>query len=105
MKNIPDDILDGLPRLGVELSAHDVTWAGLCVELVDQYGLSPVKIRAIRAMLDEIINQAHPNRADGEVSYSAVSWLEPPWKPLEECKLVPVMLTLISPDDQPTIDN
>src|SRR5690606_41164257 len=92
-------------REGRERTAHDVSWAGLCVELVDQYGLSPVKIRAIRAMLDEIINQAHPNRADGEVTYWAVSCLEPPGKPLEECKLVPVRLTLISPDDQPTIDN
>ncbi|MFA7155693.1 MAG: DUF1670 domain-containing protein [Limnochordia bacterium] len=105
VKNIPDDILEWLPREGGERTAHDVTWAGLCVELVDQYGLSPVKIRAIRAMLDEIINQAHPNRADGEVTYWAVSCLEPPGKPLEECKLVPVRLTLISPDDQPTIDN
>ena len=31
--------------------------------------------------------------------------MEPPGKPLEECKLVPVRLTLISPDDQPTIAN
>ena len=73
MKNIPDDILERLPREGGERTAHDVTWAGLCVELVDQYGLSPVKIRAIRAMLDEIINQAHPNRADGEDTYRAVN--------------------------------
>ncbi|GFP23250.1 hypothetical protein HKBW3S09_00717 [Candidatus Hakubella thermalkaliphila] len=74
------------------------TWA----ELEADFALSPVKLRALREILEELSTTLSEQRPDGEVIYWAVSSREPAGKPLEACQLVPVRLTLWDPQDMPS---
>lgn len=103
-KEIPDKTWEWLPNTN-DPAGNDDTWLSLRAELEKEYELSPIKIRAIREILSNVIDQIRSNRADGDVIYWAISSSEPAGKPLEECELVPVRLTLLSQDDRPTDDN
>lgn len=81
------------------------SWEVLRNELEAAYRFSPIRIRAVREILDELISQFHLHQADNEVIYWAVSASEPAGKPLTDCTLVPVPLTLYAPEDQPTGEN
>lgn len=74
-------------------------WLDFRAELMRDFGMSPVKVRAVREMVEEIRNHLSGARADHEVVYWAVAVDEPPGKPLDACRLVPVRLTLFEPGD------
>jgi hypothetical protein len=78
------------------------TWAEFWAELEADFALSPVKLRALREILEELSTTLSEQRPDGEVIYWAVSFREPAGKPLEACQLVPVRLTLWDPQDMPS---
>jgi len=93
-----------------EITAQPLTpresgeWSDFRKELEADFGLSPVKIRAVRQSLEEITQTLSETRPDGEVIYWAVSAGEPAGKPLERCQLVPVRLTLFDPADMSVSD-
>lgn len=93
-----------------EITAQPLTpresgeWSDFRKELETDFGLSPVKIRAVRQSLEEITQTLSETRPDGEVIYWAVSAGEPAGKPLERCQLVPVRLTLFDPADMSVSD-
>lgn len=94
-----DSLLDSL---GQELPASLLPgdeWAELRAELAHDFGLTPVKIRALRELLEELRTELIGRRADCEVVYWAVAATEPAGKPLEACRLVPTKLTLLDPAD------
>lgn len=69
-------------------------------ELRHWFGFSPAKAEAYLAMLEGFQSrQAGRERKPGEVVYYAVAADEPPGKPLNECRLVPVCLSLYEPTD------
>ena len=81
-------------------------WLSLHRELEVDFKLSPVKIRAIRELVDEV---SHPmrgqDRGNGDVVYWAVAASEPAGKPLDACKLVSTRLSLFADGDWPDDDN
>lgn len=79
---------------------HDSFWA----ELKTDFALSPVKLRAIRETVEEILAALSKERSDGDIVYWAVADREPAGKPLEACRLVPLNLTLYDPADMPPND-
>jgi len=104
-KGVSGEVLEWLPSSTPSQCAGEATWDSLRTQLEEDYELSPVKTRVVRELLYEIMGEIQPDRADGDVVYWAVSSSEPAGKPLEECKLVPVKLSLLAEDDQPTSDN
>ncbi len=69
-------------------------------ELRHWFGFSPAKAAAYLAMLEDCQSrQVAQERKPGEVVYYAVAADEPPGKPLNECRLVPVCLPLYAPED------
>jgi hypothetical protein len=70
-------------------------------DLRTDFGMSPVKVRAVRQIYDELKSTLSERREENTVIYWAVSASEPAGKPLEVCSLVPVKLTLIEEGDVP----
>lgn len=68
-------------------------------ELKEDFGYSPIRIRAILEFLAELKFKLNNRRSPGQLIYWAVSAGEPPGKPLDECQLVPVPITLWSDED------
>jgi hypothetical protein len=97
------ELIRRVPRRSLELvmeescrsSAPTGGWADFYEELAKDFGLSPVKVRAIRELIEELQAQLSVFRGDLEVVYWAVGATEPAGKPLEACRLVPVKLTLL----------
>jgi len=88
-----------LVMTGSRPSALTSEWHDLCAELVEDFGLSPVKIRALRDLVEELRAQLSRDRSDHEVVYWAVAATEPAGKPLAACRLVPVRLALLAAED------
>ena len=87
-------------------TGRDTDWSTIKQELEADFGLSPVRIRAVRELIDEIIFPLQAEgRGCGHVLYFAVAASEPAGKPLDACKLVPVELDLLDEDDWPSEDN
>ena len=84
---------------GVPPSLGD--WASFKAELIADFAMSPVKVRAIRDIAGEMLAALSDSRPDGEVVYWAVGSAEPAGKPLDACRLAPVSLTFLDPDDVP----
>ena len=81
-------------------------WPTLQRELETDFRLSPVKTRAINALLDEVSSPMQSQaRAPGDVVYWTVASSEPAGKPLDACKLIPVKLPLLTEEDWPSKDN
>jgi len=95
-------LLPLLDEPGVPAPAKD--WASFKTQLEADFAMSPVKIRAVRDIAEEILATLSAGRLDGDVVYWAVSSTEPAGKPLEACRLVPVKLTLYDPRDVPAPD-
>ena len=68
-------------------------------ELAADFGMAPVKVRAVRELLEELKAELSGQRDDHQVVYWAVAATEPAGKPLEACRLVPVRLTLLDAGD------
>ena len=70
-------------------------------ELRAEYGMAPVKIRAVMQILRELKETMSENRPSNTVIYWAVAATESAGKPLDVCALVPVKLRFIDPEDVP----
>jgi len=70
-------------------------------ELSTGFGMPPVKVRAVLALLREMEDNLSDERPEHTVIYWAVTAHEPAGKPLEACALVPVRLSLLEADDLP----
>jgi hypothetical protein len=70
-------------------------------ELKTEFGMPPVKVRAVLALLREMEDNLSDKRPEHTVIYWAVASHEPAGKPLEACTLVPVRLSLLEADDIP----
>ena len=70
-------------------------------ELKHEFGMPPVKVRAVLALLREMEDNLSEERPENTVVYWAVAAHEPAGKPLEACALVPVRLTLLEAGDLP----
>ncbi len=74
-------------------------WQALRTELLN-YRLSPIEAKAVVHRIRQYLDEHNPNRLDeGQIFYSAVAFSEPASKPLKECQLVRVKLTLYAPED------
>lgn len=74
--------------------------ARLFMMLQEEHNFSPAKARAFLRLLEEYGEEHNDHRPSGTVIYYAVSDQEPPGKPLAECRLIPVSLNLVSPEDE-----
>jgi len=70
-------------------------------ELKTEFGMPPVKVRAVLGLLREMKDSLSAQRPEHTVVYWAVAAKEPAGKPLEACALVPVRLSLVEADDVP----
>lgn len=67
---------------------------------LQQYRLSPVEAKAVLARLNQHLeNQRSDDLAPGQIFYWAVAFEEPAGKPLSQCKLIRIRLTLDAPED------
>jgi DNA-binding Lrp family transcriptional regulator len=74
-------------------------WQTLQMELLN-YRLSPIEAKAIVHRVRHYLDEHEPDRLDeGQIFYSAVAFSEPASKPLKECRLVRIKLTLYAPED------
>lgn len=70
------------------------------IQDLQQYRLAPIEARAIYQRLQRYLaEQEAPGLADGQIFYSAVAFGEPAGKPIAQCQLVRVRLTLDTPED------
>lgn len=77
----------------------------LLMEL-QNYRLSPIEAKAIVHRIQQYLDEHHPDQLDeGQIFYSAVAFSEPAGKPLEQCRLVRVKLTLDAPEDLEYLKN
>lgn len=70
-------------------------------ELEKEFGMPPVKVRAVLGLLREMQDSLSDDRPEHTVVYWAVASHEPAGKPLEACALVPVRLSLLEAEDGP----
>ena len=70
-------------------------------ELKNEFGMPPVKVRAVLGLLREMKDNLSEQRPENTVVYWAVASHEPAGKPLEACALVPVRLSFVEADDVP----
>jgi hypothetical protein len=69
-------------------------------ELENEYGFPRATCRSLVQLMHEFVEDNYGNlRNDTQIIYHAVSSDEPPGKPLERLRLVPVKLTISQPDD------
>ena len=68
-------------------------------ELKEGFGFSRVKARLWCERLDELRITLEKQRNAGDIIYPAVSVEEPPGKPLADCRMVPVVLQYLVPDE------
>jgi len=70
-------------------------------ELQTEFGMPPVKVRAVLELLREMQDSLSEQRPEHTVVYWVVASNEPAGKPLEACTLVPVRLSLLEAEDVP----
>jgi DNA-binding Lrp family transcriptional regulator len=74
-------------------------WQTLPMELLN-YRLSPIEAQAVTHRIRHYLDEHNPDRLDeGQIFYSAVAFSEPASKPVKECQLVRIKLTLCAPED------
>jgi len=71
--------------------------------VVEGTGISPWEARVLVDEVNEVYFSSQENRplGSGQMRYSCVSSLEGAGKPVKECRMVSVALTLLASDDQP----
>lgn len=91
------------PNVGVIVSNEEPatprTWSDLSDELAQDFGFSPVRLRAVRDVLEEYLETIRYPRPDGSVIFWAISSDEPAGKPLDACRLMPISLGLFEEAD------
>ncbi|MDQ7790777.1 MAG: DUF1670 domain-containing protein [Clostridia bacterium] len=95
----PERLAPLLDEPGIGSTTND--WSAFRTGLEQDFALSPVKLRAIREIVEELMATLSASRPDTDVVYWAVASTEPAGKPLEACRLVPITLTLYDPRDIP----
>lgn len=73
-------------------------------ELKTEFGMPPVKVRALLGLLREMEDSLSEQRPEHTVVYWAVASHEPAGKPLQACALVPVRLSFVETEDVPDPD-
>ncbi|MEI6842153.1 MAG: PEGA domain-containing protein [Methanomicrobiales archaeon] len=69
-------------------------------ELEDEYGFPPATCHSLVQLMNEFVEDNYGNlRNDIHIIYHAVRSDEPPEKPLDCLRLIPVLLTISQPDD------
>jgi len=82
-------------RLHNKTSLHAVQ-----VELQSGYDLSPVEAQVLARRVQQLVDeQAGFSRQPGQITYQAIAIDESPGKPLEDCRKVPVHLTVMADED------
>ena len=72
----------------------------LQVELQAGYNLSPIEAQVLAHRVQQLVDeQLGTGRQPGQIMYQAIATEEPPGKPLNQCRKVPVRLTLVSDED------
>lgn len=72
------------------------------IQDLQQYRLSPIEARAIYQRIQQYLAERQvTGLADGQIFYSAVAFGEPAGKPIAQCQLIRVRLTLDAPEDLP----
>ena len=70
------------------------------IQDLQQYRLSPIEARAIHQRVQQYLAERETaGLADGQIFYSAVTFGEPAGKPIAQCQLVRIRLTLDAPED------
>ena len=88
-------------RLHNKTSLHAVQ-----VELQSGYDLSPVEAQVLARRVQQLVDeQAGFSRQPGQITYQAIAMDESPGKPLEDCRKVPVHLTVMADEDVHTWAN
>lgn len=71
----------------------------LYMELQD-YRLSPIEARAVMQRVEQYLDEHRAGHlGEGQIFYPAVACSEPAGKPIEQCRLVRIKLTLDAPED------
>lgn len=82
-------------RLHQKTSLHAIQ-----IELQSGYALSPVEAQVLARRVQQLVDeQADFSRQPGQIAYQATAIDEPPGKPLEACRKVPVQLTVMADED------
>ncbi|MFW6148773.1 MAG: DUF1670 domain-containing protein [Atribacterota bacterium] len=69
-------------------------------DIIDGYGLSKVEAQVLWVYVNNFVKEHYlANRFDNQIIFYAVSITEPAGKPIKECQLVPVHLTLYRQKD------
>ncbi len=72
----------------------------MLLQELGQYRLSPIEARAVLQRLDRYLEEQQSERlAEGQILYPAVAFSEPAGKPLAQCQLLRVKLTLDAAED------
>jgi len=85
--------------VSLKQSKDKTSWEDFSTYLVQDFSLSPIKLRAIKQITDEIVSDVSAPRDNGDIIYWAVSASTPAGVPLSAAKLVPVVLTLYDEQD------
>jgi hypothetical protein len=69
-------------------------------DIIDDYGLSKVEAQVLWVYVNHFVKEHYlANRFDNQIIFYAVSIAEPAGKPIKDCQLVPVHLTLYCHQD------
>lgn len=70
------------------------------IQDLQQYRLSPIEAQAVFYRLQQFLAEREASGlADGQIFYSAVAYGEPAGKPIAQCQLIRIRLTLDAPED------
>jgi len=74
-------------------------------DVISGYGLSRVEAEALWEYVENFVKEHYQScRFDNQIIFYAVSAVEPAGKPIKDCKLIPVKLTLYSHMDRKVRD-
>ena len=85
--------------VSLKQSKKETSWEDFSTYLVQDFSLSPIKLRAIKQITEEILSDVSAPRDNGDIIYWAVSASTPAGVPLSAAKLVPVKLTIYDEQD------
>lgn len=88
-----------MEQQAVERLSHKNEQQSLVQDL-QGYRLSPIEARAVYQRICQYLSQQdHPGLENGQIFYMAVAFGEPAGKPISQCKLIRIRLTLDAPQD------
>ncbi len=100
LERLPEeDLLSFCSNYKVPIDAGEPSGSRFRKELKEDFGYSPIRVRAILEFLEELKDKLKNRRSPEQLIYWAVAASEPPGRPLDECKLVQVPLTFFSEED------